>query len=59
MMIFFFIKKRKIKHSIVTVYFYFEIEREKGRFITVISKLKWYYFAFNKQLPIKLNQIFS
>ncbi|AXP80480.1 hypothetical protein CJ739_1391 [Mariniflexile rhizosphaerae] len=29
--------------AVVTVVFYFEVEREKGCFIAVISKLKGYY----------------
>jgi hypothetical protein len=43
MKIFFFIQKRKIKHSIVTVYFYFEEERKKELFIAVNSNVKRYY----------------
>jgi hypothetical protein len=42
MISFFFIKNRKIKHSIHYVFFYVEIERKKGRFIAVISMQKWY-----------------
>jgi hypothetical protein len=41
-MIFFFIQKRKIKHSIVTVSFYFEEEREKELFIALNTIHKRY-----------------
>lgn len=50
MMIFFFIGKGKTQHSacaelsrsIVMVRFYFELERKKGRFITVKLIGNWY-----------------
>ena len=34
--VFFFIQKRKIKHSNTMVYFYFEEERKKDRFTKVV-----------------------
>jgi hypothetical protein len=43
-MMLFFIQIRKVKHSFVTIYFYNEEERKKGRFIAIISMWKWYLF---------------
>jgi hypothetical protein len=36
-MILFFIQIRKVKHNFVTIYFYNEEEKKKGRFIAIIS----------------------
>ncbi|MET2983929.1 hypothetical protein [Aureibaculum conchae] len=35
-------KIEKLSIAAVTVSFYVEVERKKGRFITVISVRKWY-----------------